>query len=154
MDRQKGADYYSGGENQVNRQKHEAHYAICHDARAEFARTLFLHAHHFARGIFSAFGSPQAVKIFFLCQPVNKNRLNDIAKNRHREQHSNYRTSDCKSEQHPCAADSFDYILQPDRLLCTERIISYPQCGSQGNSVCDIADNDAFVLRLKINLKI
>ena len=52
MDRQKGADYYSGGENQVNRQKHEAHYAICHDARAEFARTLFVHAHHFARGIF------------------------------------------------------------------------------------------------------
>ena len=120
----------------MNRQKHEAHCAICHDARTEFARTLFVHAHHFVRGIFSALGPPQVVEIFFLRQSVDENRLNDVSENRHSEQQPYQRSSDRKSEQHPCAANSFDYILQPDCLLCTERIISYPQCGSQGNSAC------------------
>ena len=110
----------------MNRQKHEAHCAICHDTRTEFARTLFVHAHHFACGIFSALGSPQVIEIFFLRQSVDENRLNDVSENRHSEQQPYQRSSDRKSEQHPCAANSFDYILQPDRLLCTERIISYP----------------------------
>ena len=86
MDRQKGADYYNGGENQVNRQKNKAHYAIRHDARAEFAGTLFVYTYHFARGIFSALGPPQVVEILFLRQPVDENRLNDVSENRHSEQ--------------------------------------------------------------------
>lgn len=64
----------------MNRQKNKAHYAIRHDARAEFAGTLFVYTYHFTRGIFSALGPPQIVEIFFLRQSVDENRLNDIAK--------------------------------------------------------------------------